>query len=224
MRRRPGTPVVDDDGTGVPHLRCTAARCALRAAPRAGLALAALLIGVGPACAHDVVAGVGGFYGGLIHPLLVPAHGLALAALGLLIGQQTPRAGLKAVFAAALLLGVIVIVSAFAARDVDYAILGIAAAAGVAVAIARPLSVVVSCPLAAVAGVAIELDSVPQGISMQTTFLALAGTAVGAFLVVMFLADLAVCLQRDWQRIGARVAGSWIAASAILVLALRLSR
>ena len=193
---------------------------------RCGAVFAALLIGIGPACAHDVVAGVGGFYGGLIHPLLVPAHGLALVALGLLIGQQPPRrrAGLKAVFAAALLLGVIVIVSAFAARDVDYAILGIAAAAGVAVAIARPLSVAVSCPLAAVAGVAIELDSVPQEISMQTTFLALVGTAVGAFLAVMLLADLAACSHRDWHRSGVRVAGSWIAASAILVLALRLSR
>jgi len=29
-----------------------------------------------------VVAGVGGFYGGLMHPLLVPAHGLALVAWG----------------------------------------------------------------------------------------------------------------------------------------------
>ena len=30
-------------------------------------------------------------------------------------------------------------------------------------------------------------------------------------------------LRRDWQRIGARIVGSWIAASAILVLALRVA-
>jgi hypothetical protein len=31
-------------------------------------------------------------------------------------------------------------------------------------------------------------------------------------------------LARGWRRIGARIVGSWIAASAILVLALRLVR
>jgi hypothetical protein len=36
--------------------------------------------------------------------------------------------------------------------------------------------------------------------------------------------ECASCLTRDWQRIGARIFGSWIAASAILVLALRLGR
>jgi hydrogenase/urease accessory protein HupE len=56
-----------------------------------GAVLAALLLATDPAHAHDVVAGVGGFYGGLLHPLLVPAHVLALTSLGLLIGQQTPR-------------------------------------------------------------------------------------------------------------------------------------
>ena len=30
--------------------------------------------------------------------------------------------------------------------------------------------------------------------------------------------------KRSWQRIGVRIVGSWIAASAILVLALRLAR
>ena len=62
----------------------------------------------------------------------------------------------------------------------DYAILGIAAAAGVAVAIARPLSVVVSCPLAAVAGVVVELKAPASPLWMGvaiTTFL-LAGLVV----------------------------------------------
>jgi hypothetical protein len=40
----------------------------------------------------------------------------------------------------------------------------------------------------------------------------------------MFVSDLTARSRRDWQRIGVRIAGSWIAASAILVLALRLAR
>jgi hypothetical protein len=59
---------------------------------------------------------------------------------------------------------------------------------------------------------------------MQTTFLALIGTALSAMLLVVLLAALPPRFSRDWQRIGLRIVGSWIAASAVLVLALRLGR
>jgi len=194
------------------------ARCAVGAA--------ALLMATTSARAHDVASGVGGFYGGLLHPLLVPAHMLALVGLGLWIGQHAsrPRAVLLGLFAASLAAGVIVIVSAFAVTGADDAILVVAAVAGLAAAIARPQWLLVSAPLSAIAGAAIALDSVPQEISMTATFLALAGSAVAAFLMVMMMADLTVYWRRDWQRIAIRIAGSWIAASAILVLALRLAR
>jgi len=187
---------------------------------------AALLMATTSARAHDVASGVGGFYGGLLHPLLVPAHMLALVGLGLWIGQHAsrPRAVLLGLFAASLAAGVIVIVSAFAVTGADDAILVVAAVAGLAAAIARPQWLLVSAPLSAIAGAAIALDSVPQEISMTATFLALAGSAVAAFLIVMMMADLTVYWRRDWQRIAIRIAGSWIAASAILVLALRLAR
>src|SRR5262245_43628931 len=95
-----------------------------------------------PAHAHDVI-GVGGFYGGLLHPLLVPAHLMALVALGLLMGQQPPpyRNALLALLTAALVAGIVVIVLAFAATNPDYAVLAAAALAGIAVAAARPLPV-----------------------------------------------------------------------------------
>jgi len=188
--------------------------------------VAALLMAATPACAHNVVPGIGGFSGGLLHPVLVPAHVLALTGLALLIGQQSPRrrAWLFATLAFALAAGIAVIVSAFAVTDADGAVLGVAAAAGIAVAVARPSSVLVSLPLIAVAGAAIELDSVPEEISMRATFLALIGTAIGVLLVVALLAELTVRLRRDWQRVGVRIVGSWVAASAILVLALRLAR
>ena len=41
-----------------------------------------------PALAHPPPLGIGGFAGGLLHPLFVPAHAMAVLALGLLIGQQ----------------------------------------------------------------------------------------------------------------------------------------
>lgn len=191
-----------------------------------GTLAAALVLAAGSAAAHDVVPGVGGFYGGLMHPLLVPAHALALAGLGLFVGSQPRRigAGLTALFAGALIAGVIAIVSAASPAYQGEIVLAVAAASGILAALARPVSVLVSAPLVVIAGVAIMLDSVPHEISMQTTFLALVGTAVAAFVIATFLAEAARAARGDWQRIGVRILGSWAAASAILVLALRLAR
>jgi HupE / UreJ protein len=166
------------------------------------------------------------FYGGLSNPLLVPAHVLALCSLGLLLGQQpiSRRIGLLAAFAASLVVGITVVVAAFVVRDADFAVLVVAAAAGLAVAAAHRFTIVIAVPLTLVAGAAVALDSVPQEISMLRSFLALAGTAVASLLVVALLGTFAALARQDWQRIGLRIAGSWIAASAIMVLALRLAR
>src|SRR5262249_51635723 len=43
------------------------------------------------ASAHAPFEGGGGFYGGVLHPLFVPAHLLAILGTGLLVGQQVPR-------------------------------------------------------------------------------------------------------------------------------------
>ena len=189
-------------------------------------AAAALLFVTDAAQAHTVIPGVGGFVGGLLHPLLVPAHLLALAALGLLVGQQQKRArrALLALFAAGLLAGLAVVVSAIAVEDADIVILIGAAAAGLLAALARPISIVLTGALAVITGAAMELDSVPDEISMSATVLALTGTLIAAAMALLLVALLAAERRRDWQRIGIRILGSWSAASAILVLALRLAR
>src|SRR5262245_7344314 len=190
---------------------------------RTAVALATLLLAA-PAQAHDVIFGVGGVPGGLLHPLLVPSHALTLMALALLIGQQTQRrVVLVVLFALGMIAGLIVIVSAFAVDRANDAVLAIAAVTGLAVALVRPLWLAAAV-LAAAAGIAIELDSVPQEISMTTAFLALTATVFSAVLAVLVVSALAASWHRHWQRIGMRVAGSWIAALAILNLALRLAR
>jgi len=191
------------------------------------LALSAvLLVETDPAFAHTVVEGVGGFYGGLLHPVLVPAHALALVGLGLLAGQQEPRhrAAVLMIFAAGLLAAVIAIVAAVAAAAAAKVVLATAGVAGILVALAQPVPKLLTGLLAAMAGAALELDSVPQEISMQTTLIALAGTAIGAHLVLLLVAEVAAGRRRPWQRIGMRILGSWIGASAALVLALELAR
>ena len=164
--------------------------------------------------------------GGLLHPLLVPTHVITLVGLGLLAGQQVARVrrAMVVTFAAGLLGGLVAVVMAFAVEDTDVVALLCAATTGLLAAFARPAPMLLAAPLAAVAGVAIALDSVPEEISMRATVLALAGTMITATVTLILVAAITADRTRDWQRIGIRILGSWIAASAILVLALRLTQ
>jgi hydrogenase/urease accessory protein HupE len=164
------------------------------------------------------------FFSGLLHPLTIPAHVLALLALGLLIGQQRamlpPTLGFATALAAGLT-GIALAIGETAALDV---LLAATALSGVLLALARPLPTLLSTALAAVMGIASGLDSPPEAISLAAANAMLVGTGLGVCLVLVLVAAAARCLTRWWQRIGMRIVGSWLAASAILVLALRFAR
>jgi urease accessory protein len=189
---------------------------------RAGIfAAIAFLSMVDAASAHAVV-GIPGFAGGLLHPLLVPIHVCTILAVALLAGQQHRLRGLLIGFAIGLALGLGAIALAYVPTFAEAALLSLAAVTGALVALARPLPMILSVVLAGATGVAIGLDSPPETISISEANLALLGTALGAPAALAALAWFTTRLHRDWQRIGMRIAGSWIAASAIMVLALRL--
>jgi urease accessory protein len=166
------------------------------------------------------------FIGGLLHPLLVPTHALALVALGLLIGQQSR--GRRPIpltsFVAGLAAGLAALALAVRQSFAPDALLAAAGLSAGLVALGQPLPVLVGAPLAGLAGVALGLDSPPQAISLARASAALIGTALGACLVLAVALAVAMRCTRQWQRIGVRVVGSWIAASAILVLAMRLAQ
>jgi urease accessory protein len=190
-------------------------------------AVAALGVGqADTASAHAVIEGLNSFQGGLLHPVLVPAHALSLVALGLMVGQQraSHRTPLMIAFAVALLAAIIPVVLAFAVTEAGTVLLACGGLAGLLVAIARPIPLVLTGALIVVAGIALELDSVPAIISRQDTLLALAGTALGAWLALMLVAGSTVEPKHEWQRIGVRVLGSWAAASVILVLTLKFAK
>jgi urease accessory protein len=75
--------------------------------------------------------------------------------------------------------------------------------------------------LAVIVGFAGGLDSPPDAITLREAVLSLIGTACGGIAAFALLVAVAAPLARIWQGIVLRVAGSWIAAIAILVLALR---
>ena len=164
------------------------------------------------------------FAAGLLHPLLVPAHMAAVAALALLIGQQGFGRSVAIVYAVALAVGLGAIALAFAPELADEALLVATAITALLVALARPLPHPVGALLAAAVGLALALDSPPEAITLTEANLTLLGTAIGAIVALLVLTWAASLPRRDWQRIGARILGSWIAASAILVLALHWAR
>jgi urease accessory protein len=107
-------------------------------------------------------------------------------------------------------------------------LLAAAVLTGALVALARPLPALACALLAAVTGAALGLDSPPEAISLALGTITLIGTGLGATIALMVVAAAAGYLVRVpehvWLRTGVRVLGSWMAASALLVLALRLAR
>jgi urease accessory protein len=193
----------------------------------AGLLAGVLLVAAAdPAVAHPVLPGVSGFTGGLLHPLLVAVHLMAVVALGLLIGLQAQHRGraVAVVYGAGVLAGLAAIALAYVPTYAEETLLACAAISGLLAALARPLPQAIMAPLAAATGLSLALDSPPDAISLAEANRALLGTAVGAVVLLVVVAEAVMRLRRDWQRIGLRIFSSWIAASAILVLTLRLAR
>jgi hydrogenase/urease accessory protein HupE len=165
-----------------------------------------------------------GLIGGLLHPFAVPAHVLALVAIGLLIGRQSERLIPLAAFVAGLAAGLGALALAFAATSAANILLAATILSALLVALAYQVPALMSVPLVATAGIALGLDSPPEAISIAAAVAMLIGTGIGGGLAVAAIAAGASYLTRPWQQIGVRILGSWTAASAIMVLALRFVR
>jgi urease accessory protein len=191
-----------------------------------GLAVAVCLTISSSAFAHPPPFGYPGFVGGLLHPAFVPAHFMALLGIGILIGQQSPQWGraAPATVILALALGLSVLTLGVVPRWAGETVMVAALASGALAALGRPFPAAVGWMLAAVTGMAVGLDSPPEVLSLREANLMLIGTALGGTVLLVMVVEIASRLTHPWQRIGARILGSWIAASAILVLALRFFR
>jgi urease accessory protein len=192
---------------------------------RSAAACALLLFSLA-ASAHGDVRGVKGFYAGALHPFLAPAHFMALAALGLLIGQRGMAAGRDAILAFVLgLFSGLLVSKAMGFPEVDGILLGFAALLGLAVAISqRFLPGVVVALVAAALGLAVGIGSAPETLQGNAWWIMAGGTYLSAFLCVMLITIAVESLRRTWMRIGIRVIGSWLTASALLVLALTFAK
>lgn len=191
----------------------------LRLRARAAILLVALL-GCGPAEAHLNATGMGPVYDGLMHFLSSPEDLVPALALALLAGLRGAAFGRRAMLTLPLawLLGSLVGLSAAVANAgtlaaaVWFLLLG-----GLVVADAK-----LSLHSMSLLGVFVGLfhgyfNGTGMGLSAAAT-VAMLGLAAAVFVLVVLVAALVVQLRAQWARIAVRVAGSWIAASGLLMV------
>ena len=165
------------------------------------------------------------FIGGVTQ-FFVPTHLLAVVALGLLAGQPVARfpASLLAMFAIGLAAGSVAVASAVRETPAALVLLILAACVASLVLIATTPPSWLASLLALAVGAALPLNAPPHEITIPAAVAAQTGLAIAAFATFSVVTFIALKAGRPWQRVGMRIVGSWIAASAILVLALRLVR
>jgi hypothetical protein len=143
---------------------------------------------------------------------------LALVALGFLCGQNRFLIPV-ALLAVGLLAGAIAIASAIRNPPAAQALFWLRTIMGLLVVTAWPMPGVALAAFAFVTGGAVMLSAPPQAITLTGAAITQLGTALGA--VAIFAAAWLVASRARlfWQQVALRLIASWIAASAVLVLA-----
>ena len=171
--------------------------------------------------AHTQFAGIGDFWNGTLHPLYTPAHVVLLIALGLCLGHQS----LRRVTAAAVAFGLFSAVGTVWAiarplTDVGQAApLTVAMFVAVLIALDRAIPETGLIALYAAGGLLIGADSGVEHATLATAMKMSLGTWLSVCFVVFNIAFYTARLTQHWQRIGVRIAASWIVAISMLVLA-----
>jgi hydrogenase/urease accessory protein HupE len=183
------------------------------------LAFAALLLAA-PARAHLVTTGLGPFYDGITHLAVSPTDLMAVIALALLAGLGGPvRArAVVATLPAAWLVGGLVGLLAGEELLLPLVLALALLVLGVLVAADARLPRLAAAVLAGAAGILFGGLNGTALAAAGSGPLGLVGIVTAATVILFLLAATAVSAKAPWQRIVVRVAGSWIAAIAILML------
>jgi urease accessory protein len=197
--------------------------CRLGQAVRSSAIVAFVLAVSTDAHAHSAAKGIGDFYAGALHPLTSLEHLLPFLAFGILAGQQGQKAEpVLAAFAAALLAGATLSLWLPGTPWVSVANLASSVAFGGLVALARPLP---AAPFYAIAIGFGLTHGFANGEGMAKggkPYLFIPGVALAGLFVTAYgliATDWLLRRKTGWVTIALRVAGSWIAAIGILVLA-----
>jgi hydrogenase/urease accessory protein HupE len=179
-----------------------------------------LLMCASPAEAHLNTTGMGPIYDGLIHFLVSPEDLVPVLALALLAGLRGAAHGRRALFTipGAWLIGGLAGIGATAKDGNPFVSAVWFLLLGGLLASDAKLSLRVMTTLATSLGL---YHGYLNGTGMgqpATACVALLGLVFAVFVLVALVAALVTCLRAQWTHVVVRVAGSWIAASGLLML------
>jgi urease accessory protein len=184
-----------------------------------------LLSVAGNADAHSMVKGVGDFYAGLLHVLTALEHILPFIALSLLVGQRGMKMQADAallVFPFALMLGATAALWAPPLHGLAFFNIASAILLGGLVASAWPLPRVLLYGLVVLFGLSHGFANGEAVTETTKAYLFILGIGLAGLVVLAYgtlLVDFLLKRKAGWIAIAVRVAGSWIAAIGVLVLA-----
>lgn len=173
-----------------------------------------------PAEAHLNSTGMGPVYDGFMHFLMSPEDIVPVLALALLAGLRGAAYGRRALFTVpcSWLLGGFVGLSAVTAPLHPFISAAWFLLMGGLLAADAEISLRTTTALAALLGIYHGyLNGTGLGTS-STSVVALFGLVFAVFVLVALAAAFVAQLRAEWARIATRVAGSWIAASGVLML------
>jgi len=189
--------------------------------------VAALLAFPSTASAHLTVQGLGDLGNGALHPLATPAHVLILLGLALLLGRRIPL-DLRfpmLVLAPASAIALLVTTTGWTGGVSQPFLIALALVIAILVAAEINPSREVIAGLCAAAAAGIGLDSGVETGGAAAIAKALFGTWLSLNFVTGYLS---LCVsngaEKPWARIAMRVAGSWIIAISLMVLAFSLRK
>ncbi len=164
------------------------------------------------------------FYDGVIHPLTVTHHLLALLAMGLLAGRQLQSNLDRALFTG---LGGVALGMIFAPQtELSYVLplmLTLSTIAALAIIIDKASHQWFALPVIGVTCLALGLDT-PADPNMDFSHQAAtwAGVLLGASAPLIYPALITRNARNGWQLVAVRIAASWLSAVALVVLVLKL--
>jgi hydrogenase/urease accessory protein HupE len=188
--------------------------------PMRAFAVCTFLVRAFPAEGHLNSTGMGPFYDGSMHFLMSPEDIVPVLALALLVGLRGVAFGRRALFVlpAAWLFGGFLGLTTVATRGNTILAAAWFLLLGALLAADAKLSLRVTTALAAVLGV---YHGYLNGTGMgppRTGAVTLLGLIFAIFALIALAAAFVVRLRAEWARTSVRVAGSWIAASGLLML------
>ncbi|HAE01384.1 MAG TPA: hypothetical protein DCL95_21630 [Rhodospirillaceae bacterium] len=177
-----------------------------------------------PADAHTSISGVGLFPNGLLHPVAVPQHLLLLIGIGLWMGRRQERQipPLLAVLNAGLVVGYAATLWIDPTQITSLALAALTLIVGALLAVNRSVPTVLNISVFALAGLCVGLDSKPEALKANEILLLGFGIWIGVNILALNVMALSAKLQHPIAVIGIRIAGSWLIAMSLILLAFEL--